>query len=1499
MDYFRNFTFSSVYFSKKLLVVSVTASLLASCGGGSEISPGVKDSLNPAGSQNNSVTLTPEQTSSQAPVPDQTTTSDQTTALVTNPEPVEAIVLTGVFLDSPVANLAYTTATQSGVTDEQGQFNYVAGETIIFNIGNIELPPVSAADIITPIDLFSDGAVNHRGVVNVSRMLQSMDADSDPENGILLPQWTANINSADAIDFESLDFTEEVNDLLSTYSGSSRSLVGGSEAIGHLATSLVSNGISVSIVDESQGLILLDSNTNGIPDEFDWDDDGDGVFDAQDKFPLNPLEQFDTDGDGVGNNLDPDDDNDGYVDALDAFPLSANEHIDSDNDGIGNRADTDDDNDGTTDSVDAFPLDATEQLDADNDGTGNNADTDDDNDGFPDTQDAFPLSPLESRDTDNDGIGDNADSDDDNDGVEDVVDAFPRNVAEFADSDGDGIGNNADTDDDGDGIPDAADTNSGPAGNTPPNLTVPANMIVSNRVSTEAVIGVSDAENNIVRVSWTVVSEPANGDMSVVTDESFTKAELKATVIGLYVIGVRATDGIDDTYLTFTVEVANSAPVITDITIEPLQPTALHFLDASHAPVTDADGDLLQSTYIWLINGVPVDTGVPYLPPGIAVRGDQVAVQLEVTDGTHTVSATSPVVEMLNSPPVVGSLELLPVAATVNDELVLSLSNLADADGDDIELSYIWTLNDQVLPDQTQSSLPAGIAVHQDVVSVQVTLSDTVVNVDSGSVSTTLVNAPSEFNTDGAPDLLTYGQMVSFTAMFSDPDGTEVETQLASAPQGLTYDEATGTVEWTPTPVMLQSNETYTAYFVSSDNQIADIKLNVVDVNRSAPLARSGIEVPRTSQPLDIGDFDGDGVVEVLSQTRDQRIFTLQLDGEEIKQDWMYPFALNVDEDIRSVWSHGTDGSQIVVVTDNGVFLIETRESAPVRVAESAQEISASRYADLDADGVAELVIIDTSGNLSALSTSTWTAAWPDITLQSSSQYGVNSYALEIANVDADSALEIITSTGDVIDGATGAVEWKHTSDFGLLITTGDIDGDGDQDIVASARWDAVTSYDVAAQASIWEYDLSDTCALKLVNLDTDPQDELIYGGCQHGQIEIYDVATGTAVLQEEIDDPEFNSGFTSLTVADIDNDGFNELIFGTGTGSTAEDNMVFASIPSTGDTTPGLVVNSNPAQLGSFHLAGWDSITEGEDRAVFVMPDTEGQQDGQRIGVLTESGEFTVSDVTDTNWSRLSVADVVDSNSDGVAEIILSVANYYTGRFLHLNLADYSEIATLEGLGEVLTIATATDANGSLKAVLATEEEQLHVYDIASGVTDWTSGGLSGGIMVGAITRSTDSGFEIIAATSSELTVWQSNATGYVKSFTAAASCDHLENYTVDNEYYVACIENSYSGQSTFTLFNSQLVKQVDIALPFEVTAMAATYGQQLLFGASTTLGQSYYSSQKVNNLHLFDPFIGASVWTSAPLIGEINGIEVLEDELTGTQKIAVSTDKAMYIAK
>ena len=137
-----------------------------------------------------------------------------------------------------------------------------------------------------------------------------------------------------------------------------------------LVLDVVSGSVTVDSFAEEAGAVKLfeniavaadapDSDSDGIPDMLDSDDDNDGVADGSDAFPLDETKTIDTDGDGIGNNIDSDDDNDGVADGSDAFPLDETETIDTDGDGIGNNADSDNDGDGVADDLDPEPLDNT------------------------------------------------------------------------------------------------------------------------------------------------------------------------------------------------------------------------------------------------------------------------------------------------------------------------------------------------------------------------------------------------------------------------------------------------------------------------------------------------------------------------------------------------------------------------------------------------------------------------------------------------------------------------------------------------------------------------------------------------------------------------------------------------------------------------------------------------------------------------------------------------------------------------------------------------------------------------------------------------------------------------------------------------------------------------------------------------------------------------------------------------------------------------------------
>ncbi len=95
------------------------------------------------------------------------------------------VTKTGVFTDSAVANIQYHTATQSGFTSGLGEYEYVEGETVTFSIGGIALPPVPATGRITPADM-TDGGSSADQLTNILRLLQSLDEDGNPDNGITI-----------------------------------------------------------------------------------------------------------------------------------------------------------------------------------------------------------------------------------------------------------------------------------------------------------------------------------------------------------------------------------------------------------------------------------------------------------------------------------------------------------------------------------------------------------------------------------------------------------------------------------------------------------------------------------------------------------------------------------------------------------------------------------------------------------------------------------------------------------------------------------------------------------------------------------------------------------------------------------------------------------------------------------------------------------------------------------------------------------------------------------------------------------------------------------------------------------------------------------------------------------------------------------------------------------------------------------------------------------------
>ena len=99
---------------------------------------------------------------------------------------VSGPVLTGKFGESAVINVAYITSSGlTGTTDAQGNYNYRAGDTVKFSIGKIVLGQGLASSLLTPIGLVSGATdFDNADVVKILQVLQTLDDDSNPANGI-------------------------------------------------------------------------------------------------------------------------------------------------------------------------------------------------------------------------------------------------------------------------------------------------------------------------------------------------------------------------------------------------------------------------------------------------------------------------------------------------------------------------------------------------------------------------------------------------------------------------------------------------------------------------------------------------------------------------------------------------------------------------------------------------------------------------------------------------------------------------------------------------------------------------------------------------------------------------------------------------------------------------------------------------------------------------------------------------------------------------------------------------------------------------------------------------------------------------------------------------------------------------------------------------------------------------------------------------------------------
>jgi formylglycine-generating enzyme required for sulfatase activity len=104
----------------------------------------------------------------------------------------EKFIISGIFFDAPTSGISYSNQSGniSGITDANGKYFCNVNDIISFNLGEVELGKTNCSSLISPFDLVSADSDYYKNALNIAQLLQSLDKDKDPSNGIYISPET-------------------------------------------------------------------------------------------------------------------------------------------------------------------------------------------------------------------------------------------------------------------------------------------------------------------------------------------------------------------------------------------------------------------------------------------------------------------------------------------------------------------------------------------------------------------------------------------------------------------------------------------------------------------------------------------------------------------------------------------------------------------------------------------------------------------------------------------------------------------------------------------------------------------------------------------------------------------------------------------------------------------------------------------------------------------------------------------------------------------------------------------------------------------------------------------------------------------------------------------------------------------------------------------------------------------------------------------------------------
>lgn len=268
-----------------------------------------------------------------------------------------------------------------------------------------------------------------------------------------------------------------------------------------------------------------------------------------------------------------------------------------------------------------------------------------------------------------------------------------------------------------------------------------------------------DGDTVALSYTWTVDGAAATFGDTVPGSELSQGAVWTVSVVG----NDGTTDGIP---ATATGTVGNGAPVLSNLLLDP-DPLLTGVDVTASVDAVDPEGDTIQLSWAWTVDGDPAGTDSPTLPATAFERGSTVGLTVTPSDGMATGRplVLDPPRVVANGPPVIGAVSLEPTPVDETVTVTCTHAPVTDPDEETVTVTYSWTVSGTALA-MNSATLDGASFDKGDTISCTVTASD------PGGAET-VASSPSVTVLNSAP-VIDEVQIVDLSPAF----GADLEVQL-------------------------------------------------------------------------------------------------------------------------------------------------------------------------------------------------------------------------------------------------------------------------------------------------------------------------------------------------------------------------------------------------------------------------------------------------------------------------------------------------------------------------------------------------------------------------------------------------------------------------------------------------------------------------------------------------------------------------------------------------